>query len=682
MTTPPGFLGAVLLFWGWETSLLPIAIPLAVVLEMSRRVRRRMDLSPGDFNRISDLCSVLFVTIAVYLFIAGDTSRAAAPRTAAFTVTRIFGWLPVIFAPLVVSQVYSSAGRVDLGTFFWSMRRRAARTGTPWMPMDLTPLYAAVCLLAASTGNARDGEFYGGLCALAAWGLWTVRSPRFPLALWAGLLVAVVALGYTGQLGMRTLQQAIERATFDWLTELMRSDTDPYQSQTALGHIGHLKLSDRILLRVTPSSPGARPPALLREASYDTYNSTVWFATNAGFTPVQPEPDGATWKLAASVGSAPTPAIRISGYLRRGKAMLALPAAAAELSELTVAGVSRNPFGAVKVEDGPAVVTYAVRSNAQPPMDAPPVDTDLRVSRHEAATMASLATELGLAGLSAREAVDRVVRHFREGFSYAIYAERRPARGTPLEDFLLRTRSGHCEYFATATVLLLRAAGVPARYAVGYSVQEHSRLEDRYVVRARHAHSWALAFVDGTWRDVDTTPAVWATVEDAQAPLWERLTDIGSWMAFLFFRWRSGESGGPPTYLLWLLIPLIGVLAWRIYGRKRMAPIAAPTPPSPIEGPPRAGTDSEFYRIERTLAELGFPRDPAEAPARWLRRLETSAPPGVRVEPLHEIVRLHYRHRFDPRGLPEAERDALRRSAETWIRETADAASALPARTP
>jgi hypothetical protein len=54
----------------------------------------------------------------------------------------------------------------------------------------------------------------------------------------------------------------------------------------------------------------------------------------------------------------------------------------------------------------------------------------------------------------------------------------------------------------------------------------------------------------------------------------------------------------------------------------------------------------------------------------------------VRVEPLHEIVRLHYRHRFDPRGLPEAERDALRRSAETWIRETADAASALPARTP
>jgi transglutaminase-like putative cysteine protease len=45
---------------------------------------------------------------------------------------------------------------------------------------------------------------------------------------------------------------------------------------------------------------------------------------------------------------------------------------------------------------------------------------------------------------------------------------------TPLARFLLRTRSGHCEYFATATVLLLRQLGIPARYAVGYAVHEAS----------------------------------------------------------------------------------------------------------------------------------------------------------------------------------------------------------------
>ncbi len=390
------------------------------------------------------------------------------------------------------------------------------------------------------------------------------------------------------------------------------------------------------------------------------------------------EPDGATWKLRAL--SAPEDAggrVRISGYLRRGKAMLALPVGVAELGDLTVVGVSRNRFGAVKVEEGPALVTYAVRFDAAHPIDGVPSETDLRISPHEAATVARVAAELGLPSLTPRAAVERVARHFREEFSYSMYARRRPAHGTPLEDFLLRGRTGHCEYFATATVLLLRAAGLPARYAVGYSVHERSRLEDRYLVRARHAHSWALVHVDGTWRDVDTTPPVWVTVEDTRASLWEGVTDVGSWLAFLFFRWRSGESGGAPTYLIWLLIPLIGVLAWRIYGRKRLARVEPPAMGDPPGTAPRAGDDSEFYRIERRLADLGFPRDPAEPPAAWLRRLTGSAPAPLELEPLHGIVALHYRHRFDPRGLASSERDALRQAAETWL--DSEGASTAPA---
>ena len=670
MTTPPLFVAAAVLFWGWETGLLIVALPLAAAVEGSRWVDRRMDLSPADFNRISDLCTVLFIAIAVYLLAAGDGGRVTAPRSATRTITGIFQWLPVIVAPLVLSQVYSTAGRVDVSTFFWSMRKRAARPGAVRMPLDLTHLYVPLCVLAASTGNARSGEFYVGLCLLAAWGLWSVRSPRFSPALWVGLLVAAMALGYVGQLGMRGMQQAIERATFEWLTELMRTDTDPYQSQTAIGHLGTLKLSDRIVLRVTAPT-GGRPPALLREASYDTYNSTVWFASDARFTRVTAEPDGSTWKLRETAVSDAPHGVRVSGYLRRGRAMLALPAGAAELTDLTVVGVSRNRFGAVKVEEGPALISYAVRSDAEHPIDDPPSETDVRVAPREAATITRIAAELGLAALPPRDAVARLGRYFREEFSYSTYTERRPAQGTPLEEFLTRRRTGHCEYFATATVLLLRAAGVPARYAVGYSVQERNRLEDRYLVRARHAHSWALAHVDGAWRDVDTTPAVWATVEDARAPLWETVADVGSWLAFLFFRWRSGESGGAPTYLIWLVIPLIGVLAWRIYGRKRLARIAPVAATGPAAGEVHAGTDSEFYRIERRLAELGFPRAESEPPAAWLRRLTRSVPPDVKVEPLQAIVALHYRHRFDPHGLPSEDRQALRRAAETWIEEAA-----------
>ena len=98
------------------------------------------------------------------------------------------------------------------------------------------------------------------------------------------------------------------------------------------------------------------------------------------------------------------------------------------------------------------------------------------------------------------QAVQRVMQHFASGFSYSLWRDAPPPAGvTPLADFMTRTRQGHCEYFAAAATILLRAAGVPARYATGYAVMEYSGLEQAYVVRARHAHAWTRAYLDGRW---------------------------------------------------------------------------------------------------------------------------------------------------------------------------------------
>src|SRR5206468_3926073 len=125
---------------------------------------------------------------------------------------------------------------------------------------------------------------------------------------------------------------------------------------------------------------------------------------------------------------------------------------------------------------------------------------------------------------------------------------------TALADFLLKTRSGHCEYFATATTLLLRKAGIPARYAAGYSVQEGKG--KKFVVRERHAHSWCLAYVDDVWQDVDNTPASWNAVEEKHASRWEWVSDTGSrlWFEFQKVRW-----GYTPIrkYLVWVPLPLL-----------------------------------------------------------------------------------------------------------------------------
>ncbi|MCI5193485.1 MAG: hypothetical protein D3915_10225, partial [Candidatus Electrothrix sp. AU1_5] len=59
MALPPFLSSAILLFWGWQTGLLPFALPMVLVLEGSRYVKTKWDLSQDDFNRITDICTIL-----------------------------------------------------------------------------------------------------------------------------------------------------------------------------------------------------------------------------------------------------------------------------------------------------------------------------------------------------------------------------------------------------------------------------------------------------------------------------------------------------------------------------------------------------------------------------------------------------------------------------------------------
>src|SRR5437899_11676562 len=146
---------------------------------------------------------------------------------------------------------------------------------------------------------------------------------------------------------------------FDFLSRLVPGDTEAFRSATAIGHLGRLKLSDRILLRVTPAA-GQAPPFLLREASYNVYNSPAWFAVGAAFTSVQPEAGGETWKLAP--GPAPEASVGVSVYLPRGRGVLPLPARAMEIDGLAVVRLSSNRLGAVQVDEALGLVTPRVRA--------------------------------------------------------------------------------------------------------------------------------------------------------------------------------------------------------------------------------------------------------------------------------------------------------------------------------
>jgi transglutaminase-like putative cysteine protease len=644
-------IGAALIFWGWQTGFLVVGVVMAAVIEARGLVRVRWDLSRTDFNRISDVSAVLLALIAVYQVLGNDSAKA---------VLGILQWLPLIVFPLVACQLYSAAGVLDASIFFWSLRRRAnEQPDYAGVPVDLAYPFVALALLSASAANVRSGVFFAGFAAIVAWGLWGARPKRYSPVAWVATMATVIALAWAGQLGLAEGQRALERVASAWFLDYLRRETDPYRSTTALGQVGELKLSSRIVLRVETAT---EPPALLREAAYNVYNAPTWYAVDAPFRSVTPQGDGATWRLASR--SADHGPVTVSAYLRRGKGMLAVPNGALELHDLLVVELASNRMGAVRVEEGLGLVRYGVRYSAGA-ADDPPTRMDLAVPRAETATVTRIAEELGLAGMTPRDAVGAVRRYLRQGFQYSRFVAARPTGATAVEDFLSRTRRGHCEYFATATVLLLRAAGIPARYAVGYAVHEWSALERRYVVRANDAHAWTLVWLDGAWRELDTTPPEWVSAE-REAVTSFTLGDLWSWGGYLFARWRWSERddrlGGS---IGWLLVPLAALLVWRLYSRRRIAARTAGASAGSRAAP--SGADSAFYDVERRLARLAFPREPAEPLSAWIRRIAAAQLPGIDTGRLPALLALHYRYRFDPAGLRADERAALGAEVRTWL---------------
>ena len=102
----------------------------------------------------------------------------------------------------------------------------------------------------------------------------------------------------------------------------IRRDLDPFRNTTALGELGEIKLSDRVVARLE-ASPTVTMPVLLRQASYNVFHAPSWVAVDAAFDPVLPEADGSTWPLRPGVEA--DGRITMSAYLPRGRGVLAMP---------------------------------------------------------------------------------------------------------------------------------------------------------------------------------------------------------------------------------------------------------------------------------------------------------------------------------------------------------------------
>jgi hypothetical protein len=297
-----------------------------------------------------------------------------------------------------------------------------------------------------------------------------------------------------------------------------------------------------------------------------------------------------------------------------------------------------------------------------------PAGVYLQLPEGEKAVLA-LAQEIVVGATSPEEKVHRVISYLLNNYTYSLNPKR-DGHSPPLEDFLLHSREGYCEHFATAAALLLRGVGVPTRLVSGFLQGEWNSLGRYVMVRQRDAHTWIETYLpDQGWVPFDPTPATEAKVSlplvsslyryyDFLKLKWNRYIlqysqrdQIRILMAFQQkvvdlrllphslplqkVRERTAQS---PAYFLAALAAVVCVLliAWGFKKKKRAL------------GAHRRGTFSfeiSFYlRMLKIFEKKNIPKRASETPYEFANRVgqeEDSLSPL-----LERITSLYYRVRF------------------------------------
>ena len=263
----------------------------------------------------------------------------------------------------------------------------------------------------------------------------------------------------------------------------------------------------------------------LRGMTFDTYSSRTWGPSldARGFINLPRQP---------AIGSGPH-----AQYVRLDDEIGLL---FAPLHSAAIVPENAHPVDWAALTDGPlrtppndtSALTYNVAEGTGL-LDAPPTSTemirDLVVPPEVDGHVSDIARQVTFGHNTPQAKIDAVVRFLGTNNHYSLTVN--PGSGEPISNFVLQHKSAHCEYFASAAVVMLRAAGVPTRYVSGYYAHE-SDGRGWTLVRQRDAHAWAESWIAGTgWVTVDATPGNGRP--DALAgpiPLywrvWEMLQDI------------------------------------------------------------------------------------------------------------------------------------------------------------
>lgn len=300
-----------------------------------------------------------------------------------------------------------------------------------------------------------------------------------------------------------------------------------------------------------------------------------------------------------------------------------------------------------------------------------PDSSYLQVFAPLAGFLDTVAMEMGLDTIPEKPAImkpsrysDAISSYFLNHFAYSlkvdeskVAAAKLGAKADPLRVFWA-TRSGYCEYYATLSVLLLRRAGIKARYVTGFARPEVEPGRPYAIFRRNSSHAWVEMRNMAFWTTFDPTPPLFVVKMEGPSWLDMKFEWVRAHAARVFHVLRDGEwrlalnswqdavqniLSGAALYVVLGCIAL-AVIAFRfvrVLRRRRSNAGYAQSVQHWVKG-----LDS----AEKLLARIGLVRHPGETVGAFLRRLECDASVSQKERALFEraldVIRDYEKNRW------------------------------------
>lgn len=511
-----------------------LAFPTAIIITISllnaggvgfiRRVVTQVTVSPTLLN------GLLVGAFIILLFDLIVVSRELLPAGIHFLVVL----LGVKLLTLQQRRDYRHLYAISLMAILAS----AALTSDAWyVPIFLLYLLAAVWTLLLYHVTQETGETAAGAAPLNAAACHTALpaciTRRFfwltngTAALTVALTLAIFFL--IPRMGAGMLQNTNG--------ETLR--TTGFSDRVDLGTIGSVKQDPQIVMRVEmPDQPDVDKDRLyLRGLAYDQYNGQSWSHSGTRRRSLNLDADGTF--LVRPPGSYPPNSlsrpIRQDIMLETLDTEVLFAAPLAELVNGEFSTIHDDAMGGLRLPAPPSSrIRYSVTSRA------PRLATEERtasillypdsIRAHYlqvpagSQPVAELAHRVSDGAPTPFARTMAIQQHLLENYGYSLEAET-ATLSHPLEEFLFTRKTGYCEHYATAMVVMLRTIGIPARLVTGFLATEWNEYGGYFTVRQRDAHAWVeVYFPRSGWITMDPTPTVIAAVAPSR---WEPLGRLG-----------------------------------------------------------------------------------------------------------------------------------------------------------